>query len=259
MAIAIVGGRRIEYAWHGLAHGEGQPIVMLHEGLGSVALWRDFPRQLGAATLRRVLVYSRLGYGESDPLPGPRGVDFMHVEALQALPQLLDHLDVQAPILFGHSDGGSIALIHAARAQRPVAAVIVLAPHVFVERCALEQIAAAKRAYLDGDLRQKLSRFHHEVDSAFWGWNDIWLHPDFSGWNIEALLGGIACPLLAIQGSDDEYGSMEQIDRLQRGVRGAQRLELSACGHSPHRDQPQAVLSAVTSLLSRGAVVMDPS
>lgn len=249
MAFAIVGAHRIEYAWHGLAHAGRAPIVMLHEGLGSVAMWREFPQQLAGATLRPVLVYSRLGYGQSDPLAGPREVAFMHVEAAQQLPQLLDQLVVRESILFGHSDGASIALIHAARAQRPVTAVIALAPHVFVERFGLEHIAAARRAYLAGDLRQKLARFHDHVDSAFWGWNDIWLHPDFAAWNIEALLGDIGCPVLAIQGVDDEYGTMEQIDRLQRGVPGARRLALLACGHSPQRDQPQAVLSAVTDFL----------
>lgn len=247
----MVGNYRVEYAWHGSIGADAVPIVMLHEGLGSIALWRDFPQRLSAATGRRVLAYSRLGYGESDPLDGPRRVDFMHVEALQTLPELLDSLEVREPILFGHSDGASIALIHAARARRPVTAVIALAPHVFVERYSLDRIAAARREYLDGDLCAKLARFHHDVDSAFWGWNDIWLHPDFVAWNIEALLGEIACPVLAVQGVDDEYGTMEQIDRLVRGVRGAQRLALSACGHAPHRDQPQAVLSAVTSFLAQ--------
>jgi pimeloyl-ACP methyl ester carboxylesterase len=225
-------------------------MVMLHEGLGSLALWRDFPQRLADATQHRVLVYSRLGYGKSDPLTWPRGVDFMHAEALEILPKLLDSLGVHDPVLFGHSDGASIALIHAARARRPVAAVVALAPHVLVERYGLDSIAAARRAYLDGDLRTKLARYHDDVESAFWGWNDIWLHPDFVAWNIEALLPEIACPVLAIQGVDDEYGTMEQLDRLERGVRAARRLELTACGHSPHRDQPDAVLGAVTSFLA---------
>jgi pimeloyl-ACP methyl ester carboxylesterase len=225
-------------------------MVMLHEGLGSLALWRDFPQRLAEATHRRLLAYSRWGYGKSDPLAGPRGVDFMHIEALEVLPEFLDSLAVHDPVLFGHSDGGSIALIHAARAQRPVAGVVALAPHVFVERYGLDSIAAARRAYLDGELRAKLARYHDDVESAFWGWNDIWLHPDFVTWNIEALLPEIACPVLAIQGVDDEYGTMEQIDRLERGVRSARRLELAASGHSPHRDQPDAVLAAVTSFLA---------
>ena len=250
MQFATARGHRLEYAWFGTTTVATRPIVMLHEGLGSLALWRDFPQRLADATQHRVLVYSRLGYGKSDPLTGPRGVDFMHAEALEILPELLDSLGLHDPVLFGHSDGGSIALIHAARAHRPVAGVVVLAPHVFVERYGLDSIAAARRAYLDGDLRAKLARYHDDVESAFWGWNDIWLHPDFVTWNIEALLPEIACPVLAIQGVDDEYGTMEQLDRLQRGVRAARRRELTACGHSSHRDQPHAVLAAVTSFLA---------
>ncbi|HEX9275313.1 MAG TPA: alpha/beta hydrolase [Casimicrobiaceae bacterium] len=249
MPFLSVRGHRLEYAWQGGAHSDAPPMVMVHQGLGSLALWKDFPQRLADATGHRVLAYSRLGYGKSDPLTGPRGVDFMHLEALEILPQLLDSLGVHNPVLFGHSEGASIALIHAARACRPVAAVVALAPHVFVEPYGLTSIAAARRAYLDDELRTKLARYHDDVESAFWGWNDIWLHPDFVAWNIEALLPEIACPVLAIQGVDDEYGTMEQIDRLERGVRSARRLELAACGHSPHRDQPDAVLAAVTSFL----------
>ena len=223
---------------------------MVHQGLGSVALWKDFPQRLADATGHRVLAYSRLGYGKSDPLAGPRGVDFMHIEALEMLPLLLDSLGVQNLVLFGHSEGASIALIHAARAHRPVAGVVALAPHVFVERYGLDSIAAARRTYLDGDLREKLARYHDDVEGAFWGWNDIWLHPDFVAWNIEALLSKIACPVLAIQGVDDEYGTLAQIDRLERGVRDLRRLELARCGHSPHRDQPEAVLTAVAKFLA---------
>ncbi len=250
MPFAFAGGHRLEYAWHGGAHGSDPPIVMLHEGLGSLAMWRDFPQRLSEATGRRTLAYSRFGYGASDPLDGPRSVDFMHVEALDTLPQLLDALAIERALVFGHSDGGSIALIHAARAGRPVSGVIAMAPHVFVEPYGLGSIAEAKRAYLDGDRRAKLARHHADVESAFWGWNDIWLNPDFASWNIEALLPDIACPVLAIQGIDDEYGTMEQIDRLECRVRDFRRLELPDCGHSPHRDQPEAVLSAVTTFLA---------
>jgi len=177
-------------------------------------------------------------------------VDFMHIEALETLPQLLDALGARNPVLFGHSDGASIALIHAARAGRPVAAVVALAPHVFVERYGLDSIAGARRAYLEGDLRLRLARYHDDVDSAFWGWNDIWLHPDFPAWNIEALLPEVACPVLAIQGLDDEYGTIEQIERIERSVADLRRVELAQCGHSPHRDQAEAVLAATARFLA---------
>jgi pimeloyl-ACP methyl ester carboxylesterase len=250
MPFVSAGGHRLEYDWFGAERTGAPTIVMLHEGLGSLALWKDFPEQLAAATAMRVLAFSRYGYGKSDPLAGPRGVDFMHGEALETLPQLLDVLGVHDPVLFGHSDGASIALIHAARARRRVAAVVALAPHVFVERYGLDSIAGARRAYLEGDLRPRLARYHDDVESAFWGWNDIWLHPDFVAWNIEALLPAIACPVLAIQGLDDEYGTIEQIDRLGRGVSRLHRVELAQCGHSPHRDQADAVLAATARFLA---------
>jgi pimeloyl-ACP methyl ester carboxylesterase len=243
------GGHRLEHAWHGRGHRERPPIIMLHEGLGSVSLWRDFPKRLAKATQRRVLVYSRYGYGRSDPLTEPRRVDFMHPEALQTLPELLDALDIRDPVLFGHSDGASIALIHAARAHRPISAVIALAPHVFVEAYGLASIRESRRAYLEDNLRERLARRHADVESAFWGWNDIWLHPDFVSWNIEALLPDIDCPVLGVQGLDDQYGTMEQLDRIERGIRNFRRLELAECRHSPHRDQPEAVLAATAKFL----------
>jgi pimeloyl-ACP methyl ester carboxylesterase len=253
MPSVVAGGHRLEYAWFGEATEDRARIVMLHEGLGSLALWREFPQRLADATGCSVLAYSRYGYGESDPLTAPRRVDFMHDEALRTLPELLDALAIRTPILLGHSDGGSIALIHAASAGRPVAAVVALAPHVFVEAYGLASIAEARRAYLDGDLRSKLARYHADVDGAFWGWNDIWLHPDFTAWNIEPLLPRIACPVLAIQGLEDEYGTMEQLDRIERSTRNVSRLELQGCGHSPHRDQPDAVLAATADFLARQA------
>jgi pimeloyl-ACP methyl ester carboxylesterase len=250
MPFVTAGGHRLEYAWFGAIGVAARPIVMLHEGLGSVAQWKDFPDRLAAATRRRVLAYSRWGYGASEPLAGPLGVDFMHVEALGTLPPLLDALDVSEPILFGHSQGSSMALIHAARAHRSVTAVVAIAPLVFVEGYGLDSIRQARVAFLDTDLREKLARYHDDVESAFWGWNDIWLNPDFATWNIEALLPKIACPVLTIQGLEDEYGTIEQIHRIARAVPSLRRLELPQCGHSPHRDQPETVLAAVTSFLA---------
>lgn len=250
MPFVTAGGRRLEYAWFGARDVTARPIVMLHEGLGSLTQWKDFRDQLVAATRRPVLAYSRCGYGTSEPLAGPLGIDFMHIEALETLPQLLDALDVREPVLLGHSQGASMALIHAARAHRPVTAVVAMAPLVFVEPYGIDSIRQARRAFLDDDLREKLARYHDDVESAFWGWNDIWLNPDFSTWSIEALLPEIDCPILTIQGLEDEYGTIEQINRIARAVPHLRRIELPACGHSPHRDQPEAVQSAVASFLA---------
>ena len=257
MPFAVAAGRRLEYeliAPDGSA--ASQTIVFLHEGLGSIALWRDFPRRLCEAVGRRGLVYSRYGYGKSEPLADwkeePRRVDFMHDEATQALPDLLDRLQIERPVLLGHSDGGSIALLHAGLTARPVSSLIVIAPHVLVEDVSIRSIAAAKVTYETTDFREKLGRYHDDVDSAFRGWNDIWLDPDFRPWNIESVLPAIRCPILAIQGEDDEYGTMQQIDRIANGASAArvELVKLADCGHSPHRDQPDAVIAAVRRFLA---------
>jgi pimeloyl-ACP methyl ester carboxylesterase len=231
---------------------EGKPpIVMLHEGLGSVSMWRDFPQRVADCTGCDVLAYSRVGYGKSDPIATQRNVRYMHEEALVTLPALLDALGIEQPILFGHSDGGSIALIFAGGAQRPVRGVIAMAPHVMVEDISVASIAQAKVAYESTDLRERLARYHNDVESAFWGWNDIWLHPAFRHWNIEEYLAQIHCPVLAIQGENDEYGTMEQIDRIGRQVADVKLVKLASCRHSPHRDQPEAVLAAVGPFVER--------
>ena len=248
MTFLYAGGHRLEYAWFGDAADRRPAVVMLHEGLGCIAMWRDFPQRVAAATGRRVLAYSRYGYGQSDVLGAPRQPDFMHVEALHTLPDLLDQLDVEAPVLLGHSDGGSIALIHAASA-RPLSAVVVMAPHVKVEELSVRSIAAAGQAYQTTDLPQRLGRYHQDADATFHGWNDIWLLPAFRDWNIEALLPQIRCPVLAIQGEEDEYGTMEQVDSIARHAADVRLLKLPRCGHSPHRDQPEAVLQALGTFL----------
>jgi pimeloyl-ACP methyl ester carboxylesterase len=243
-----VAGHRTEYAWYGV-DGAEPTIVMLHEGLGSLSTWRDFPQRLCAATGRRVLVPSRYGYGRSAELEAPRTPDYMHVEALVALPELLDRLEIRAPVLFGHSDGGSIALIRAASSGRAVAGVIALAPHVKVEEIGLASIRASREAYLHGDLRSRLARHHEHVDSMFWGWNDIWLDEAFRSWNIEALLPKIECPILAIQGEQDVFGTMEQIDSIARSAPRVELLKLADCGHLVHRDQPERTLEATRRFL----------
>lgn len=250
MGFVEVQGHRLEYEL--IAGAAGAPtIVMLHEGLGSVSMWRDFPRRLAEVTGCPVLVYSRYGYGQSDPLLKPRRVCFMHDEALNALPELLDRLQIARPILFGHSDGASIAIIYAGGSGRPVTGVILMAPHVLVEDISIRSIEAAKVAYETTDLRQKLARHHADPDSAFRGWNDIWLHPDFRDWNIEEYAARISAPVLAIQGEDDEYGTMDQVERIARLAPDVELLKLADCRHSPHRDQPQAVLDAVQRFVTR--------
>ena len=243
---------RIEHAWVG-EPGAAPLIVFLHEGLGSLAMWKDFPQQLCAAAGCRGLVYSRPGYGRSTPrAPDEHWTpDFMHRQADVVLPAVLQALDVNAPAwLFGHSDGGSIALLHAAHRAHQVAGAIVVAPHIFVEDVSLASIAQARRAYVESDLRQRLSRYHEDPDSAFRGWNDVWLSPAFRSWNITRELSAITCPLLALQGVDDEYGTLAQIRDIARHVPQARLLELAACGHSPHRDQPAALIEAAAGFIA---------
>jgi pimeloyl-ACP methyl ester carboxylesterase len=247
-------------------HPARAPIVFLHEGLGSVAMWRDFPQQLCQATGRAGLVYSRRGYGQSDSVPDVRGQgrlqsDYMHNEATQVLPELLRLCRIQKPILLGHSDGGTIALLHAA--QFETQACIVMAPHLFVEDISIKAIAAAREAYETGELRSRLAKFHANVDCAFWQWNDIWLSDAFRSFNIEEECKQIICPILAIQGKDDPYGTMAQINELggvehaflvkndHRPSQNALRvlLKLEQCGHSPHRDQPLALIEALNRYL----------
>jgi len=228
------------------------PIVFLHEGLGSVAMWRDWPEQVCAATGRPGVVYSRRGYGRSDPVPDVRGAgrlgpDYMHREAFEVLPALLDALEIRSPVLLGHSDGGTIALLYASRF--PVAACVVMAPHVIVEDCSVSSIEAARVAYGSNGLRERLRRYHQDVDVAFWQWNDIWLSPAFRDFDIRPECRRIEAPLLAIQGEDDPYGTLRQIEEI--GPRGRYvKQVLAQCGHSPHRDQPERTTGAVADFLA---------
>jgi pimeloyl-ACP methyl ester carboxylesterase len=234
---------RLEYQWVGAARSADPVIVFLHEGLGSIALWRDFPEIFCRTHGMTGLVFSRYGYGQSTPRPAGEKwpASFMHEQAHDVLPALFSHLDITRPWLFGHSDGGSIALLYAARHPGQVSGVVAVAPHIFVEPVSIENIGAAREAYLHGDLRKRLARYHADVDSAFWGWNDIWLDPAFRDWNIERELASITCPLLAIQGEDDEYGTLEQVYGIRRHVPAAEVIVLAQCAHSPHRDQPAAL------------------
>ncbi len=244
-----VGGRRIEAAWHGPDSDtdSGPALVLLHEGLGCVSMWRDFPARLAAATGLRTLVFSRFGYGRSDPVALPRPLTYMHEEGLEVLPRVLAAAGVGEHILVGHSDGASIAIVYAGGTPAAGLRGLVLeAPHVFCEEVSVQSIAAAKTAYEATGLREKLRRHHGDnVDVAFWGWNRAWLDPGFRDWNLEEYLPAIAVPTLVIQGEDDEYGTVAQVEAVTRQVPGARARLLPACGHSPHRDQPERTLEAI--------------
>jgi len=230
----------------------GKPaLVFLHEGLGSIRQWREFPAKLAAATGMRALVYDRYGYGQSDVLREPRRtVRFMHDEALVALPALLEQLGVENPYLIGHSDGASIALIHAG-AGYAVRGVVAMAPHVFIEPLCLKSIDKAAEQFEKTDFAQKLARYHRDARKTFYGWADVWLDPNFKGWDIrDEYLPKIRAPVLAIQGHDDEYGTMAQLDEIARRVSGpCELLKLEKCGHSPFRDRPQEVLAAAAAFI----------
>jgi len=247
-----IGGRRLECRWIGPGPEAAPTLVLLHEGLGSVSTWRDFPDALAAETGCGALVYSRAGYGRSDATDLPRPVRFMHDEA-EVLARVADEAGVREAILVGHSDGASIALIAAGRrAISGLRALVLEAPHVFAEPCGLESIARIADAYRTTDLRDRLERHHGaNVDVAFWGWNRVWLDPEFRAWNIEGFLPGIEVPALVIQGEDDEYGSWAQVESIQRRS-GApvQALALPACRHAPHAERREATLAAMTRFIT---------
>jgi pimeloyl-ACP methyl ester carboxylesterase len=226
-----------------IGEASGTTLVFLHEGLGSIAQWRDFPLKLSQATGLGAFIYNRAGYGASDPEPMPRPVTYMHEEASK-LPRILEAAGIKDAILVGHSDGASIAILHAGAHQ--CRGVILEAPHVFAEEPGLRSIEKARDAYQHGDLRARLSKYHQNVDATFWGWNGPWLHPDFRAWNIEASLPGITAPVLVIQGVDDEYGTRAQVDAISAKAGRVTALLLDKCGHAPHKDQPEATLQAMT-------------
>jgi len=230
--------------------GADATIVMLHEGLGSVAMWNDFPERIAKTTGCGVLVYSRYGHGKSERLEERRSVDYMHHEAKVVLPEILAQNKIQDPIVLGHSDGASIALIYAGTFPERVRGLILEAPHVFVEEFGLRSTVAIRKLYESGDLREKLSRYHDHADEMFRGWNDIWLNPQFRSWNIEEYLGPITCPTLVIQGENDEYGTLAHLEAIQRRVPGTQTLILPRCGHSPHRDQPELTLDTISKFVA---------
>jgi pimeloyl-ACP methyl ester carboxylesterase len=250
----FAGGHRLEVVEYAARQAAGPTLVLLYEGLGSVAMWRDFPAEVARVTGCRTVGYSRYGYGQSDLLAGPRWPDYLHREAREVLPEVLAALAIEKPVLIGHSDGGSIVLIHAGSGFA-VTGLIVMAPHCFVEDLTIRGIEEAGLAARNTDLLARLARFHCDSRKTFQGWHDIWLHPDFRAWNIEDVLPTIRCPIIAIQGVGDEYGTMAQVEAIARGATGAEvellalALALADCGHSPHKDQPEAVLNAIARLL----------
>lgn len=257
MLFAEIDGRRIEYRMVPGPVGDVPPLVFLHEGLGCVALWRDFPEKVAHALSTPALVYSRFGYGHSDGLAEPRTARYLHEEALVVLPRLLDLLGIERPLLVGHSDGASIALIHAAMSGRPVAGTVLMAPHVFVEPITLEGIARISETYERTDLRARLARYHAHVDDAFLGWARTWLDPRFGAFSLGAEVQRLAVPTLLIQGEDDEYGTLAQLDAIAEGAPGpVEKLALAKCGHTPYRDAEATVLAAITGFARRlaGAV-----
>jgi len=242
VAVTTLDGLRVE-----VADRPGDPgrraLVLLHQGLGSVGLWRDFPSRLHDATGRRLIAFSRFGHGRSDPPRRPRTPAFFHEEALDVLPALLAQLDAPEPILVGHSDGGSIALVHAA--HHAVSGLALLAPHVVVEDITVDAIRDTRRQFEEGELRARMARHHDDPDAAFHGWCDVWLDPAFRAWSLEDEAGAVSAPTLLVQGADDPYGTLDQLDRIEARVRGPVRRLVVPGGHSPHLDQPEAVVDAI--------------
>jgi pimeloyl-ACP methyl ester carboxylesterase len=249
-----IGGKRLEINWYGPSPGEAPTLVFLHHGLGCAAMWRDYPGKLAAAVGCGALVYSRLGYGRSDPCSLPIQVRFMHEEGLDVLPGVLEVTGIRQCILIGHSDGASIAIIYAGgTTAKPLLGIITEAPHVFFEKRTMLGIQKAKKSYQGGDLRKKLEKYHgSNTECAFWGWNDTWLHPDFLKWDIQEYLPGIKVPMLVIQGEDDEYGTGAQVKAIERYAgAGAETVILPGCGHAPHLEQETAAFKVMTDFISR--------
>jgi pimeloyl-ACP methyl ester carboxylesterase len=229
--------------------GHAPALVLLHEGLGSLGLWRGLPERLHALTGARVFAFSRHGHGRSDPPPRPRTPAFMHEEALEVLPEVLREAGIEKPVLVGHSDGASIALIHAS--EHPVSGLALMAPHVFVEDICVEAIRGTRVAYERDGLRERMARHHNDPDVTFSGWCDVWLDPEFRGWNLESLLPTIDAPALLIQGADDEYGTLAQVDAVERGLSGPVARLVLPGGHSPHLDHPEDVPAAIAAFTER--------
>jgi pimeloyl-ACP methyl ester carboxylesterase len=244
-------GSRLEYQWYGAGPADSA-VVLLHEGLGCLGAWKDFPERLATTLGRPVFAYSRVGYGGSDPVELPRPVTYMHHEGTVVLPQVLEAAGIKRAALVGHSDGGSIAIVRAGLGDPRLEALVLIAAHVFNEPLSRETIEAVGRGFRETDLRERLERYHGEnVDCAFWGWHDVWRSEAFQHWSIEEYLRSIAVPTLVVQGADDNFGTLKQVDVIVAGVSGpVERVMIDACGHSPHRDQPEILLETIARFLS---------
>ena len=248
-----IGGASLEYKWLAPSSADAPTIVMLHEGLGSAALWGDFPEHLQAATGANIFVYSRAGYGASTSVPLPRPLDYMSIEALEVLPVLLDRIGFRRGLLLGHSDGASIAAIYAGgKADHRVRGVVMIAPHFVVEDMGVAAIAEAKKAYETGGLRAKLARWHRDVDNAFYGWNGAWLDPEFRRWDISDHLAYIRVPVAIVQGSEDQYGTIRQIEIAKEECYCPVDVTMiPGAGHSPHREAPRLTLDSIAEFAKR--------
>jgi pimeloyl-ACP methyl ester carboxylesterase len=247
------GGKRLEVASWGPPPGQAPTIAMLHEGLGCVALWRDFPEKLAAATGWGVLAYSRAGHGQSDPADLPRPLDFMTREAVEVLPQVLEAAGVETAVLLGHSDGATISAIYAGSvSDMRIRGLVLVAPHFFTEETGLAEIAKAREAYESGDLKARMARFHADPENTFRGWNDTWLNPDFKDWNVAEVIDYLRIPALAVQGEDDQYGTRSQINELEsRSYAPVEVVMIPGCRHAPHIEAQDALMAAVTEFIAR--------
>ncbi len=251
--IIDIGAQRLEYRFTGPQPDKASTLVLLHEGLGCVGLWGDFPDKLSAATGAGVFAYSRAGYGKSSPVLLPRPLSYMHDEARETLPRLLDAIGFQRGLLIGHSDGASIAAIYAGSHQdHRVGGLVLIAPHFFTEDSGIAAIVEAKKAYDTGDLRARLSRWHADVDNAFKGWNGAWLDPEFRKWDITEFLAFIRVPVLIVQGEDDQYGTVRQIEVAQEECYCPVEVTLlPGARHSPQREAPEATLKTISEFVER--------
>lgn len=246
-------GKQLEYQCYGPTPDQAPTVVMLHEGLGCAALWRDLPRQVAEATGWGVFVYSRAGYGQSDRADLPRPLDYMTREAMDVLPNVLDAIGLQRGVLLGHSDGATIAAIYAGSTEDfRVRGLVLMAPHFFTEDMGLAEIAKAKIAYETGDMATRMAKYHRDPGNTFRGWNDAWLHPDFKAWNVAEVTDYLRIPSLVIQGADDQYGTLKQVDEIEtRSYAPVEVAIIDDCAHAPHLDQPKQVLAATAEFLTR--------